>query len=421
MTRRPGTAGLLELRSFRLLLASQAASVFGDAMARVALPFAVLEIGGSIAEVGLVGAAQAAPFVATLLAGGVVADRTSRRAVMIAGDLARLLSQGLLAALLLSGSAEIWMLAALAAVSGIASGFFVPAATGVLPEVVAADDLQRANALRSSAISVGEIAGPVAAGILVAFAGAGSAIAVDAATFALSAAFLTGLELRRFAPTTHASFLSELREGWTAFRGRRWVWSSVAGFALVNVMWAAWPVLGPVVAERSLGGAGAWGAVLGTMGAGALVGSLAATRIDPQRPIVVAAVAHAVYVTPLAFLAAGAGVAVLAGAAFVSGFALVVSNSVWDSTLQRRIPPQTLSRVTSYDWFATFAPAPIAMAAWGPLATVVGLQTALWVAFACATGFGGLVLASSESRNLSRGSGPASSAHRPGVADAGGR
>jgi len=208
---------VLHRREFRLLFSGQAVSVLGDRMVAVALAFAVLEIGGSASDVGLVLAAAVLPLVGSVLVGGVAADRASRRAVMVAADLVRVGSQGTMAALLIAGVAEVWMLALLAGVTGAATGFFSPASTGLLPEVVAAEQLQPANALRSSAISAGEILGPLAAGVLVASAGAGWAIAVDAATFGVSAACLVMLRVPARAAVQASSFVSDLREGWTAF------------------------------------------------------------------------------------------------------------------------------------------------------------------------------------------------------------
>jgi MFS family permease len=111
-----------------------------------------------------------ASHVASVLVGGVVADRISRRTVMVAADVVRVASQGTMAALLITGAAEVWMLAALAGVTGAAAGFFNPAATGLLPHVVPAEGLQPANALRATAASVSEILGPLTAGLLVAAA-----------------------------------------------------------------------------------------------------------------------------------------------------------------------------------------------------------------------------------------------------------
>jgi MFS family permease len=201
-----------------------------------------------------------------VLVGGVVADRASRRTVMVGADLVRVASQGTMAALLIAGAADVWMLALLAGVTGTATGFFDPASTGLLPELVPAAQLQPANALRSSAISAGEILGPLAAGLLVATAGAGWPIAADAATFAVSAACLVLLRVPTRVAAGTRSFVADLRDGWVAFRSRRWVWTVVAYVAIGNILWGAWNGLGPVVADRDLGGAAAWSIVLAAAG-----------------------------------------------------------------------------------------------------------------------------------------------------------
>ncbi|HEU4658362.1 MAG TPA: MFS transporter [Capillimicrobium sp.] len=402
MASSPNAFGVLRLRDFRLLLAGKAVSVLGDRMVSVALAFAVLGIGGSASAVGLVLAAGTAPMALSVIAGGVVADRVPRRAVMVGADLLRLATQGATAVLLLTGTAEVWMLAALAAVTGVGSGFFNPASTGLLPEIVPPGDLQPANALRSSATAAGEIAGPVLAGVLVAVSSPGTAIAVDAGTFAVSAICLAAMRPPVREPRGGASFLADLRDGWTAFASRRWVWTFVSYFAFGNMMWAAWSALGPVVADRDLGGAAPWGVVLGAMGVGALAGGLAATRIDPARPLLAVAAMEGLFALPLAFLAAGTGVAVLVVAGFVSGVGLMVGMSVWESTLQRRIPGESLSRVSSYDWFGSFAFYPLGMALWGPIAAAIGLTPALWVAFGGFAIFIAAVLLMPETRRLRR-------------------
>jgi MFS family permease len=178
-----------------------------------------------------------------------------------------------------------------------------------------------------------------------------------------------------------ASFLSELRDGWDAFRARRWVWTVVAYFSLVNVLWGAWSALGPVVADRELGGAAAWGAVLGSLGVGALFGSLLATRAKPRRPLVLVMLTEPFVALPLAFLAAGAATAVLACAAFLAGAAMMLGMSVWESTLQRHVPAESLSRVSSYDWFGSLVFYPHGLAIWGPVAGLIGISTSLWLAF----------------------------------------
>ena len=381
MTGRGGdTRRLLRQRDFRLLFVGQGISVLGDRMVAVALAFAVLQMGGSASDVGLVLASAWAPLVITVLAGGVVADRTSRRSVMVTADLVRIATQGTMAVLVITGAAEIWMLAALAGVTGAATGFFNPASTGLLPEVVPEEELQPANALRATAVSGSEILGPLLAGVLVAAAGAGWAIAVDAATFAVSAACLTRLHLPERGKREQTSFLRDLRDGWTVFRSRRWVWAFVSYFAIANMMWGAWSALGPIVAERDLGGAAVWGTILGAVGVGALVGSIIAARVRPARPLLFVAALEGLFGLPLLFLAAAVPAPLLAVGAFTSGLGMMLGNSVWESTLQRRIPAHALSRVSSYDWFGSFAFYPLGLATWGSVAHAIGLHNALWLA-----------------------------------------
>ena len=355
--------------------------LLGDGMINVALAFAALELSGSASAVGLVLACRALPLVACLLVGGVIADRTSHRAVMVCADLVRLASQGTMAALLIADAAELWSIALLAGVTGAATGFFNPASTGLLPIVVAPEHLQPANGLRATAMASGEILGPMIAGILVATSGPGWALGIDALTFGVSAAFLVRLRLPARAVREAGTFLDDLRTGWRVFRSRTWVWAFVASAAIGNMLWGAWSALGPVIAERDLGGAAVWGAVLAAMGGGGVAGGLLAIRARPRRPMVVAVLGGTIFSFALALLAAGVPAPVLAAGALVSGAALMFGNSVWEATLQQRVPAEALARVSAYDWFGSLAFYPLGLAIWGPVATVIGTETALWLAF----------------------------------------
>jgi len=378
--RLPDSLAVLRVRDFRLVFGAFAVSMVGDRMVTIALAFAVLELDGSASDIGIVLAARTLPLVATLLIGGVVADRVSRQRVMVVSDLARLVTQGTLAALLIAGEPQIWIIAVLAGLTGAATGFFNPASTGLMPIVVRPEQLQQANGLRATAMSGGEIAGPALAGVLVATVGAGWALAVDAATFGVSALFLAGLRLPARMPRAATSFLHDLREGWTEFRARSWVWAFVVVAGLGNMVWGAWSVLGPVVADRDLGGAAAWGTILAAMGVGALIGALIAIRVRPRRPMVLVAWTFGLFAIAPALLAAGAPTAVIAAAALFAGVGMMLGNSVWESTLQRNIPQESLSRVAAYDWFGSIAFQPVGMVIWGPIAALIGVDTSLWVA-----------------------------------------
>src|SRR5919109_163983 len=188
-------ASLREPGPFRLLFWGQALSVVGDRIMPVAIAFAVLGL-GSTTDLGLVMAAGGVPFLLFALAGGVWADRVGRRRVMLASDVARAASQALVATLLLTGSAEVWMLAALSFVYGVSAAVFMPALVGLIPQTVAGPKLQEANALLSLTRSVANVAGPALAGVIIATWGSGEAIAVDACTFVVSALCLARLRPR---------------------------------------------------------------------------------------------------------------------------------------------------------------------------------------------------------------------------------
>ena len=371
----------LRERPFRLLFIGQGVSLLGDGMVGVALAFAVLDLTGSASDLGIVLAARTIPLVAFLLVGGVWADRLPRRALMVTTDVIRLAAHGLMAALLIAGEPSVWSIAALAAIAGAASAFFNPAITGIMPAVVSTERLQQANALRGLTEAGGRIAGPALAGVLVVGIGPGWALAVDAATFGVSAAFLAAIPMPAHVPAESHSFIADLRDGWNDFRSRTWLWTTVASTTFGNMMFAAYFVLGPLVADRDLGGAGAWAVIASAFGIGLLVGGIVLLQLDPQRPALVATFAVALYTLPLAFLAIPAPTAVTAVGALLAGAGLAVANNLWETTQQRHVPEELLSRVSSYDWFGSLAAVPIGMLLWGPIADQIGVSEALAIAF----------------------------------------
>ena len=376
--RAPGTLDVLRGREFRLLFAGQAVSLLGDGMIAVALPFAVFELGGSASTVGIVFAAGQAPLAAVILAGGVVADRLPRRRLMLAADLVRLATAGIAAALLVSGAAEIWQLVVLQAAYGTAAGFFYPASSGIVPMLVEPELLQPANALRGISNAAGKLVGPAIAGVIVATAGPGWAFAADSATFGISAISLALLRPPAQIAGERRRFLRELREGWREFVARTWVWVAVAlAGVLGTLLFSAQAVLGPEIARTHLGGAGAWAAIVAAGGAGAIVGGVVALRLHPSRPLVVMAIGWlALPVTPI-LLAVPVSTAIIATASFVAGIGLTVGISLWETALQRHIPPAALSRVSSYDWFGSLALGPVGLVVVGPLAAAFGTSAVL--------------------------------------------
>jgi MFS family permease len=374
----PASLGALHEREFRLLFIGQAISLLGDGMVGVALAFAVLDLTGSVGDLGIVFAARTVPLVVFLLVGGVFADRLPRRAVMLTSDVVRMAAQGVMAALLISGHAELWQLIVTQAAYGTATAFFNPAATGLLPSVVSEGRLQQANALRALAMAAGNVAGPAVAGILVAAAGSGWALAVDAASFGASAIFLALLRLPKHEKLPVKPFLHELAEGWHEVVSRSWVWSILVFAGLANMAGNVFFIVGAYVAKTELGGAGSWALITSAFGIGAVAGGLAVLRLRPQYPLKVACLGFGLFAIPPALLALGVPVAVVAGGALFAGLAGAVGNTLWETTLQRHIPRHALSRVSAYDWLVSLGLAPLGQVLIGPIVNAVGVDATLW-------------------------------------------
>ncbi|MER5864935.1 MFS transporter [Kitasatospora sp. NPDC002040] len=373
-------AVLREEPQFARLFAGQSFSVLGDRVAMVATPFAVLSVGGSVTDIGLVGAAGLLPMLLFTLVGGVWADRFPRHRIMLLSDLVRFAAQGAVALLLITGRAEVAHLVVLTAVFGSASAFFMPAATGLLPLVVPVERLREANALRGLVLSSGLVIGPAVAGGLVALAGPGGALALDAASFAVSAAFLLRLRPRPSQDQPAGlSFLGELREGWGHVRSRAWVWSGMAASGVYHVV--VLPsifVLGPVLSEQEWGGAAGWAAVTTAFGVGAVVGDLCAYRLRPARPLVLGAAALAVSSCQALIIGASPSVTVVAVLEAVTGVAVSLFFVLWETSLQIHIPEHALSRVSSYDFLLSSGLMPLGLMVAGPVATTFGLRPTLY-------------------------------------------
>ena len=360
---------------FRLQFAAQATSVVGDYMVPVALAFAVFSLDSSPSALGVVLAAYSASLVVFVPIGGVWADRLPRNRVMVAADVARFAAQGVAAALLVTGVAEVWMLAALQILVGAATALFRPASTGLTPQTVSAEHLQQANALLSLSTSLAGIAGPVIAGVIVATVGPGWALAADSATFVASAAFLLRIGPLPRTAEPRRRFFHELADGWREVRTRAWVWVSILGFMSFQLLVLATVfVLGPLVANRSLGGARDWAVIAGALGAGSLVGDVVALRFEPCRPLVASRFATLAVAPLLVLLGVESSVVVLALAAVAAGFAFTFPDTLWYTALQENVPASSLSRVSSYDWMGSAGLRPIGYALVGPVAEGIGIR-----------------------------------------------
>jgi MFS family permease len=370
---------------FRLLFAGQSLSMLGDRLTPVAIAFAVLSL-GSATDLGIVMAAGGLPFALFALAGGVVSDRLGRREVMLASDVVRALSQSVVATLLITGHAAVWSITLLSFVYGTAAALFMPAFMGLIPQTVDQEHLKDANALIALARSVCNVAGPALAGLLIAVAGTGEAIAFDAATFAVSALCLARLRPRPLpAAALNGSppaegFLAQLHQGWREVRARPWLsWGLGAMGAYHVFVLPAVFVLGPALAKEQLHGASSWAAIVACFGLGSVLGNVLALRLAVSRPVLVAAGALVVASTQAAIIGSGLGTAGIAALELCAGVGVALFFTLWDFSIQDQVAPTAISRVSSYDFTVSMGLYPIGMALAGPVAAALGLQTTLLV------------------------------------------
>ncbi|MFC3999545.1 MFS transporter [Nocardiopsis sediminis] len=376
---RPDVLAPLRHGPFRALAAGRTLMYFGNGLATVALGFAVLDATGSLVHLGLVVGARSLANVVLLLFGGVLADRLPRALVLQGGCALAALSQGLVAAAVLLGAANLPLLVVLSLVNGAAAAANLPASAALTPQTVPRPLLRQANALVRVGVNIGMLTGMSIGTAIVGGIGPGWAIAVDAALFALAGVCFALLRLPAAAPAADgpAHPLRELAEGWTEFVSRPWVWIVVLQFMVVNATWSGTTaVLGPAIADATFGRV-AWGLILMAYSAGLILGGLLAARWQPRRALLFGVVLVAVDAVPMLGLTGTPVPLFLFAAMFLTGVAVEQFTVAWEVSVQENVPPQKLARVYSYDALGSFIALPAGEIAAGPLAEAVGTDAAL--------------------------------------------
>lgn len=385
VARSPSIPSVLRVPEFRVLLSGRVLAVGGSALSPVALAFAVLETTHSAASLGLVLLVRQLMQIAFSLLAGVVGDRLPRYRVLLTADTVAGLAQAVAAAALIRGDAGVALLAVTAGVNGAASAFVLPAVNGLVPQLVPPDHLQPANAVLRLSYNVCSVTGIALAGVVVSSAGAGVAVALDAATFFGSALLFSRLRGIRGSLSTGPSLWGELRTGWREFSGRQWLWVAVVQASLFNLAYVgALSVLGPLASLKALGGAIAWSIIAVGHNVGYIVGGLLASRLRVRRPLLAGLAMMALEVPFIASLGAVVGLdvnpvlgcSVVTLLAVLGGFGIEIFGVLWDSTIQSQVPQQAISRVSSYDQLASMSFVPLGLALMGPLAQSLGIEVA---------------------------------------------
>jgi hypothetical protein len=322
---------------------------------------------------------------------------------MLVSDFGRMVVQGVIAALLLAGAAELWMLAGLVAVYGAFEACFRPAAGGLIPQVAGPEHLQQANALMGLTQNFGIVLGPAIGGLLVITVGPGAAIGVDAESFLVSAIFLIRMGSVPAARAAGAisGFWDELRGGVAEVRRRRWMWTFMPALTAYHLI--ALPcvlALGPVIADRELDGAGSWAVIVTCFGAGTILGALLSLRLRAARPMLACSICFLAAACQPIIIGFAGSTAAIAGFELLAGIGVSAGFTLWETTLGREIPPGSLSRVTSLDWFTTAGAMPLGFAFVAMVAAWLGARTTMLAASLVVLGLLALALAVGDVRRL---------------------
>ena len=376
-----GRFGPLRERQFRLLWFARTGSAFGDSLIPVALIWAVShDLGAGATGVGLVLACYWIGGAAVTLAGGVWADRLPRRAVMIGADLVRLGTQSTTAVLLFAGTAHVWQLAVLQGIAGAAAGFFNPASKALIPQTVSVGRLQQANALISLSRSTTNVFGPALAGAIVAVAGAGWVFAIDAGSFLFSVIFVAAMHVTPYAKPAAQRFWRDLAEGWQEVRRHNWLTAGFLGYAIGNFGVGIYIVIGSLVAIDHLGGAPAWGLIVGSAALGGVLGGFVAYRIRPSHPVAMAFAIWTLCALPPFALIRPFPLPVVMATALLFGGSILVGNTLFDTAMQQEVEPGRLARVASIDLLLSLCLMPAGQVLAGAISGAIGVEATLVLA-----------------------------------------
>ncbi|NBO17016.1 MAG: MFS transporter [Actinobacteria bacterium] len=355
---------------------------YGNGMSPIALAFGILALpNGSANILGLVLGITTAMFIIMAPFGGVIADKYGRARMVGVTDMAAGAILFVQVAYFATGHVPIAVLLIVNGCYGLLWGIFWPAFTGVMPAIVPKEGLQKANAINSLMANGGLILGAASAGFLIDTYGAAITLGIDAATFLISGAMV--FTLRHLTPIikdSKNSMIDDLVHGWKVFTSFRWIVIIVMSFSFILMCWAAAEnVLGPLVALEHFNGAKSWSFVITAESAGLIVGSLIAIKVKPKFPMRFLMLSSFTVTSYIWSLAKPQSLWFIAFCAFLFGITLDLWGTLWSTALQRKVPRDSLSRVSAFDAMGSLMFRPIGLAIAAPLSSLLGIQTFVYI------------------------------------------
>ena len=398
------TREVLAHKYVKRLFLARFISNYGNGMGPIALAFGILGLpNGSANLLGLTLGITTVLFLIMAPFGGVIADKYGRARMVGLTDMAAGLILFVQVAYFTTGNVPIAVLLIVNGCFGILWGIFWPAFSGVIPAVLPEAGLQKGNALNQLLTNSGMIFGAASAGIFIDIFGVATTLAIDAASF-----FISGLLIytfRHLTPRvtgTENSMLTDLRYGWGVFLSFKWIVNLVFAWSFIVMCWAAAEnILGPLIALEHFNGAKSWSFVITAESIGLIVGSFIAIKIKVKYPLRFLQLTSFSVTFYIFALAKPQSLLVIAFGAFLFGIALDLWGTLWNTALQRKVPRDVLSRVSSFDAMGSMMFRPIGLAIAGPLSSLFGITNFIYILAALSVVAVAAPLFSAEVRNMS--------------------
>jgi len=376
------TKEVLSHKYVKRLFIARFISNFGNGMGPIALAFGILALpNGSANMLGLVLGATTVVFLLMAPFGGVIADKYGRARMVGVTDMAPGLVLFIQVAYFATGDVPLAVLLITNGFFGLMWGIFWPAFSGLMPAVLPEAGLQKGNALNAFMTNAGVISGAAVAGLLIEVFGVAFTLAIDAASF-----FISGLMIFTFrhltprAEQSENTMLDDLLHGWKVFLSFRWIVIIVGAFSFIVMCWAAAEnVLGPLIALEHFNGPKSWSFVISAESAGLIVGSLIAIKIKPKYPMRFLMLSSFTITFYIWSLAKPQSLLMIAFGAFLFGITLDLWGTLWSTALQRKVPRDSLSRVSSFDAMGSMMFRPVGLAIAAPLSTLFGIENFLQI------------------------------------------
>jgi MFS family permease len=368
----------LSVRNYRLYFLGQVVSVAGNWMQQVAIAWLVLRLTGSAFALGLTTALQTLPFLLIGIWGGLVADRVSKRRLLLCTQTAQVIVPLILWALVQAGNTQIWMVYALVLLRGVVNTFDNPARQSFVTEIVGRDLIVNAVSLNASIIQAGRLIGPAIAALVIATLGLAPCFLLNALTFVFMIAMLLLMRPSELKPAPRAARArGQVREGLGVVRRTPELRMPLAMMAVVGLLAFNFTVVLPAVARFTFNGtATTYALMMNFIAVGALGGAFVSSTRTKVTVRMVAWASTAFGVALAAAALVGDLPAFLVVMIGVGATSVLFSASV-QSSLQLAAPPEMRGRILSLYQFVYMGTTPLGALAVGALASTVGPRSGL--------------------------------------------